>query len=381
MIDATLSNSLLSSLYGASTNNAEWERFCQRFFAQTDCPVTMFGHAMDTGKSLGIVGGGWDEAWLQSYYDYYGFLNPWMRLNLAMRPGMIGVSDLAMPRDELFKTEYYNDWLRPQDNIVAGAAVLTHRSERCFMALGAACRAQHADEDLSQLSGLLEALAPHIMRVVDMSSTLSSGDRVSATHLESSRCAVFLVHRSGRVGYRNAAATQILRKPGVLSIRHDERLSAADDHVRSHIGNCISAMNAQAFESLPEPLAIPLADDAVGMLHAHIFPDGGGQIFPESIWSDPVNGAFVVAGSTGLGEDFSVRQVVMALGCSPAEARLAEALVEGSTLSEYAGRTKLRRHTVRNQMQALLRKTSTHSQVEFLNLVARLTSPFADGQA
>ena len=378
MIDATLSNSLLSSLYSASTDNSEWKRFCQHFFNQTGCPVTVFGHSMETGKSLGIVGGGWDEAWLQSYYDYYGFLNPWMRLNLTMRPGMIGVSDLAMPRDELFKTEYYNDWLRPQDNIVAGAAVLTHRSDKCFMALGAACRARHADEDLSQLSHLLETLAPHIMRVVDMSSTLSSGNNVSAAHLDCSRFAVFLIHKSGRVGYRNPAAQQFMRKTDVLSIQHNERLSAADDRVRNHIGACLSAMNAQVFEAIPAPIAISMAENVVGMLHAHVFPEEGSQEFPESTWSDPVKGAFVLAGVMGLGEEISVRHIVMALGCSPAEAKLADALFGGMTLSEYASQTKLRRHTVRNQMQALLRKTNTHSQVEFLNHVARLASPFAD---
>ncbi len=376
MIDAICSNTLLSSLYGTVANNDEWQQFCRRFCQHTGNPITMFGHDLDTGQSLGFVAGGWDEAWLQSYFDYYGKLNPWMDLNLATKPGQIGVSDHAMPRSDLCKTEYYNDWLRPQENIIAGAAMTCHRSDRNFVALGSACRASEADDDLLRLVDLLCFLAPHIIRTINISSTLSDGANVSARHLEASRFAVLLIHRSGRIGYRNQAAVELLRRQNGLSVKGDS-LSSADENVRNQIKFCVSAISRQAFDELPSPILITTANGGLGMLHAHIFPDEGPQAFPEAVWSDPVSGALVVTDHGGLGEDYSVRRIVRAFGCSPAEARLADALVGGETLPEYGERIGLSRNTVRNQMQALLQKTDTHSQIEFVGLVARLSSPFA----
>lgn len=376
MIDAICSDALLSSLYGSATENGEWQRFCQLFSQQSGNPITMFGHNLETGQSLGFVSGGWDEVWLQSYFDYYGPLNPWMDLNLATRPGQIGVSDEALARTELFKTEYYNDWLRPQEDIVAGAAMTCHRSEKSFVALGAACRASHADEALPRLVQLLNGLAPHIVRTINISSSLSSGTGVSVAHLEMSRFAILFVHRSGRIGYRNHLAEELLRRRQGLSIRCDGRLSATDEAVRGQIENCVSAITGQAYYALPQPILMPATVDGIGMLHAHIFPDEGQQKFPEAIWSDPVAGAFVVTDYRGLGEESTVQQIVSAFGCSPAEARLAAAVADGETPPEYGERTGLSRNTVRNQMQALLQKTDTHSQVEFTSLVASLSSPF-----
>lgn len=375
MIDAICSDALLSSLYSTATDNDEWRRFCRRFCRHTGNPITMFGHDLNTGQSLGFVAGGWDEAWLQSYFDYYGHLNPWMDLNLATKAGQIGVSDHALPRAELYKTEYYNDWLRPQDNIVAGAAMTCHRTDRNFVALGSACRASEADDDLQRLVELLNFLAPHIIRTINISSTLSDGAGVSIRHLEASRCAILLVHRSGRIGYRNQAAEELLRRQNGLAVRGGN-LSCADENVRNQIRNCISTISRQAYDELPSPILINTANGGLGMLHAHIFPDEGPQDFPEAIWSDPVSGALVATDHGGLREDCSVRQIVRAFGCSPAEARLAEAVAGGETLPEYGERIGLSRNTVRNQMQALLQKTDTHSQIEFASLVARLSSPF-----
>lgn len=377
MIDATCSDALLSSLYSAATDNSAWQRFCRRFCRFTGNPITMFGHDLNTGHSLGFVAGGWDEDWLQSYFDYYGRLNPWMDLNLATRPGRIGISDHALPRADLYKTEYYNDWLRPQENIVAGAAMICHRSDRNFVALGSACRAPAADDDLQHLVAVLALLAPHIIRTIGISSTLSDGAGVSTGHLEASRFAVLLVHRSGRIGYRNQAAEQLLRRQNGLSLMGDDLLSSADETVRDQIRNCIAAISSQDFGRLPPPILISMPEGGPGMLHAHIFPCEARQEFPEAVWSDPVSGAFVVTDHRGLQEDQSVRRIVRAFGCSPAEMRLAEAVLCGETPPQYGERVGLSRHTVRNQMQALLQKTDTHSQVEFVSLVTHLSSPFA----
>ena len=125
---------LLGLVYAAAVDNSMWPAFCNELNRQTDAPVKLFGHSVDTHRSLGLIGAGWDPDGLQTYHDYFAELNPWMRMNVAMQPGMVGVSDMALPRQELFRTEFYNDWLRHQENIVAGPAMICYRSASNYVA-------------------------------------------------------------------------------------------------------------------------------------------------------------------------------------------------------------------------------------------------------
>jgi DNA-binding CsgD family transcriptional regulator len=60
---------------------------------------------------------------------------------------------------------------------------------------------------------------------------------------------------------------------------------------------------------------------------------------------------------------------------SPAEARVAEALADGATLRQIAKRANTSIHTVRNQLKAVLEKSSTASQVELIRILMDLAKP------
>jgi len=376
MSEANTNQDLLSTLYCAATDSRQWSKFCQHLNQVSECPVTMFGHSLVSGQSLGYVAGGWDKTWLQSYADYYGAFNPWMDLNVAMKPGMIGVSDTVTPRAELYQTEYYNDWLQPQEDLVAGVAMICHHSKDRFLALGAACRNSHVDKSLPRLEKLLGILAPHIYRAINISSTLSGNNGATAAHLDSSRFAVFLIHSSGRIGYQNPAATRLLQQQDVLKLGRDERLTAVDESTRQQISVCLAAITNKAIENLPPPAAITLSGNKKMMLHAHIFPDKAELSFPESIWSDPPTGCLVITGLGGLGDVNSIEMLQAGFCATTAEARLGQAIMAGLSLYDYADHNSISRHTMRNQMRALLSKTGCRNQPDFIRKIAALISPF-----
>ena len=72
--------------------------------------------------------------------------------------------------------------------------------------------------------------------------------------------------------------------------------------------------------------------------------------------------------------------MAQSLGATPAEALLAEAIISGQSLYDFADTNSLSRHTVRNQMRALLQKTSTSSQTDFVRKMYMLSSPFKQFQ-
>lgn len=64
--------------------------------------------------------------------------------------------------------------------------------------------------------------------------------------------------------------------------------------------------------------------------------------------------------------------LMMAFRLSPAEARLASIIAEGTSPEQAAEQLGLARETVRNQLKAVFAKTDTHRQAELIALLAKL---------
>lgn len=377
MPQTEVSKELLSLIYATATDNSNWQRFCDAFAAYNGEPVLLFGHDICVDRSLGIMGGDIDPAELDRYHAHFASQNPWMHMNLALPVGAVGVSDAALPRRELFKTEFYNDWLRHQDNIVAGPAMICHRSKSRMLAMAGPCRARRVDDKLTQTVRLFESLAPHLMRSISISSAFSDGKRFSFRHTEFSPHAIFFLCHSGRVAHANRAALEFMKQSSLIRIDHASRLSTSTARLVDHLKKTAKAINKNNFAAIPPPVAIHSERHGRLIFHSHVFPIEDTQSFPQTVWSDPVAGAIVVAGIIGLADELDFQAVAVSLGASPAEARLADALMRGQSLYEYANANELSRHTVRNQMRALLHKTDTRNQAECVLLLARMLTPFS----
>jgi DNA-binding CsgD family transcriptional regulator len=376
MSDKLLSDDLLASLYAAATQQAAWSTFCDRLSHSLNASVLMFGHSSQSHDNLGLVGGNIDPVHLQTYEDHYGSLNPWMSMNLQIKPGFVGVSDWALPRGELIKTEFYNDWLRHQNDAIAGPAMICHRSAKKFISIAASASAQIVDTDLSKMVEIMRTLSPHILRCVDISSTLNSGNGATPSHLNASRHGIVFIHRSGRTGFINDAATDLLETSKLLSKLQNGGLGSADPTVSDYMIRAAGAITNEAISDLPTPLTVYSVGLGQCTIHPHIFPAWGQQEFPENVWADPVAGAIVVTGSGGMGDDYSAEGVARSFGATPAEAKLAGAVILGQSLYEFADRHGLSRHTVRNQMRALLAKSESRDQIDFVRKIHQHISPF-----
>ena len=132
-------NDLMEAVYATVTDSTKWQDLCDELSTHLSSPIMFFGHNVGSDESLGIMGGGLDPHELKRYHQYFADKNAWMHMNVAMPVGMVGISDQALPQEELFKTEFYNDWLRHQENIIGGPAMICHRGPDSFAALALAC--------------------------------------------------------------------------------------------------------------------------------------------------------------------------------------------------------------------------------------------------
>ncbi len=367
---------LLSLLYATVTDRSKWQAFCDSLHHYTSERILLFGHNIAHNDSLGIIAGGVEQDRLDVYHEYYADKNPWMRMNSVMPAGMVGISDQALDRADLFKTEFYNDWLKPQEDIVGGPAMICYRSHDRFVAMAAACRAKRIDDSLFEAHGLFERLSPHMANATSMAATLSKDGRTTFAHLDASRHGIIIIRRSGQIGYFNRSAEALLDSTPLIYINGGDRLGAMSDELKHFLRSSERAMAENRIEETGTPYVLSGRSFGPYVIHRHIFPAAADHRFPCSAWSDPVAGAFVITGPSGLGEETSYEQLASTFGATPAEARLAAAIMTGQSLNEYAEANTLSPHTVRNQMRALLQKTGTRNQADFIRRLAGFRSPF-----
>ena len=68
-----------------------------------------------SGDDLGIiVSSGGDQHYNHSYRSYFYKLNPWLPWGPAAEEGRVVLADSVLPQSELRRTDFYNDWMRPQ---------------------------------------------------------------------------------------------------------------------------------------------------------------------------------------------------------------------------------------------------------------------------
>ena len=376
MRNSKIPEQVLSLVYAAATDSSKWPEFCAALNRYAGVGILMFGHDIGTHESVGIIGGGFDPAELDRYHTHFADKNSWMHMNAVMPVGVVGISDAALSQRDLFKTEFYNDWLRHQENVIGGPALICHRSDTRFVAMAMACRARGYDDTLPNTHHLLQNLAPHLVHSLAISAALAESDSGAMQYLHACRQGIMLVHRSGRIGFINKAAERFLSDSSIAGISPKQKLMASDEKLKNYIYVAVRAMQAADFNALPQPLALSTLPCGPIVFHAHIFPDVAEHDFPDAVWSDPVVGALVITGSQGLKPSPCYTHIAKSVGATPAEARLAEALMAGDSLYEFAEHNGLSRHTVRNQMRALLSKTQTRNQAEFILQIHNLTSPF-----
>ena len=294
-----------------------------------------------------------------------------------MPVGFVGVSEQAVAREKLTKTEFYNDWLRHQDNTIGGPAMICHRDDESIAAMALCIDERHFDRVLEPTKRFLEQISPHLTRCAKMSKLLARGNGSQARHLESARQAVVLFYRSGQVADVNKAGNMLIESNKVISLTAQDNLTSHDDQVRSFISRAVSAVHTGNLASVPNPLRVVFKGHGPCVFQLHIFPEGADLQFPVSAWSDPIAGAIVISSPDGLGAVPDYCKIVGAFGATKAEARLAQQLIEGQSLNDYADQNKLSRHTVRNQMRSLRLKTDSTDKADFIRKMLNLASPFS----
>lgn len=372
-------NALLDAIYEAPFTG-RWDHVLEMLSREAgDINTHLFGHDIAANRSLSVSSSRYDPDLAEPYYTYYHERNAWVPGVARSRVGKATNSQDYLPLSELKRTEFYADWLRPQEEIVGGGGILLFNDNRRFVNLGGNIREKDMAGKEEEWLELLDLLAPHLTRAFRVYLAVAQTAQSQGGYglaLEGIGYAAFLLQAGGRVAHANAAALRMERAGAIARRDRGGRLHLTDPQADRIVHDGIAAIQRRSAEAAPDLIALRDPDGGAGHL-AMLVPFGVNLSEQAEHWLAAA-GDLPIALLLVRGPESASRSpgdlLAKLYRLTPAEAALASALADGSSLADYADGRGLSQNTVRNQLRAVFFKTGTSRQGELVALIGRLSA-------
>lgn len=362
---------LIDLIYDAAVDPTLWPRFLDRLCDMAPgAKSVMMMHDANTRSLNASVTARWEEDWTTSYTDYYVKHNQWTAEFAHFDVGRAMIVDDIVPREVTLKSEFYEDWLRPQ-NLVTGVTVSVFKENLRYMNFSVLY--QEADEELQRRNvAILQELSPHLRRagqVHRQMSGLTFQSRAIEQAFDSLNRGVVLLQPDGRFFYCNDRAKCFLDMNDGLIQYRDGRIGCQDQEAEVLLYRALMAAGQTAQmkgSSAGDIVAVPRRSSAL----------------PWSLMIAPIpasaldfgysNGAVVVfIVDPEQKPAISVAGLRAILGLTASEARVAIALAEGLSPEEIAKAHGNAILTVRTHLRNAMSKAGVSRLAELVALVLR----------
>jgi len=311
-----------------------------------------------------------DPAMLQAYIDYYYRVNITAKVDdpstflRTWKPHVLTVEDW-IEREVLERSEYYNDFMLAQD-------IHTAMYIRLAMVGGQIATVSIGRPKRTGLFGAEQLataarLQPHLIRAYNLgreARALRNERDDLADALDRCEAGVFLVNANADIVFANRAAEQLLQAGDGLTAA-GRQLSAARSETTRNLHALIKTASDPGKAS-GGSLAIQ-RPDAPLPLQVTVTPARSHR----SRDLAPAATAFVWVVDLARREPADTRLLRDLFSFSPAEARVAVALLGGASADRAAEDLGLSVFTVRAHIRRLLEKTGVNRQAELMTLLAR----------
>ena len=373
-------DSILAHIYGAALGQEHWQDLLRAL--ERKLPGVRFGlwgHDLQANRNIGLLHQGWDPGRMAAWAEYYSRINPWAP-GLAKAPvGLPVAAERVLVREELVGTEYYNDWLRPQEDVITGVGLILCAEPERFLTLTTNIRAADEERRMPEASRLLHRLAPHLTRAFEINRAIRArlDPKAMEAALEAAAGAAVVLDGSGRSCCHNTAAAQMLAHSSVVALDAAGRLEFIDPAAQRLMDQSVRAAARSLFPGVPA--TFPAAGSEGQQLKVQVIP-----LRTEPSAADPAAhfgtskapSMLVLMQHVKAAEQPVQRLLMEQFRLTQTECNLVLAVCRGEQLGAIATQREVSIHTVRNQLKSVFGKTGVNSQTRLVALLlSRMTQP------
>lgn len=389
--DETL-HALIDLIYESACDPTRWPEFLRAFARAVGGRGTLiYTHNFETMDASTASDGrfpnavvGFDPAFLATLESHYNHVNVWAQNETLLEPGRPVTGSMLFPDRELPKTEFYADWLRPQDyfHAIGGIVIRDGPVAMKFSSV----RSRRAGDFNSEEMRLYQALVPHLARAARIQhrfTFLQSLSNSSLAVLDSVPAAIMLLDASGRALHGNAAADAELRRgdPFRLGPSGEIRVRGASSGqlaVRTAIGAALAPARSVQ-ERFPRVAQVARRNGELLAVQVLRLPQGNRADRSTTIGQRLVGCALVVHGVASRIPSVGLQLLRHVYGLTPAEVKVALAIAEGETINSYAERHRISRNTVASQLKRAFDKTGLRRQSELVRWLLQFGAALRPG--
>ncbi len=367
-MDASLLG-IVSGFYDASMDWRLWPPTLRKtgdVVRAGSCAIASHDYETGTGRlehSVNI-----DTDYIASYESRYAVRDVWLDEEEHFRtPGAVWSSQQIVPNSELVKTDYYRDWLAPQDLFHHLFGVLDRRgSVVTYLVFG---RSESAGPFGESEIALLRELLPKMQRGVRAGQAFRKAQdiqRVALEALDAMPMGIVLLSATGGVVGANLTARRIIDTGEVLSIAEGglwvdwgwRKL-----RFRDLISRDASKDRRNRAEEVPA-FSVPRSpgQKPLSVLVVPVGDQNGSEAEDKPV-------AMVFVGDPDRPVEIDPAQISQIYGLSRAEARVVALLARGYRLDQVAEALGVAYETVRKHLKQVFGKTGTSRQAELVRLL------------
>lgn len=313
--------------------------------------------------------------WVETFDSlYFASDNPWIRMTGRLhRPGIVRTNerlDRLLGEDgALYRSSYYNDWMRPQGfRYTIGCTLLAESGLVANITLLREPDRPTFDEgevaDFERLSRLMTRSLQTGVRL-----ERAENDQVGIRALDALPRAVALVDAEQRLVYANREMDALLRVRRGLEV-HQGALRAVWYEAQPRLGACIEGALSADVNAATAPASVLLTPPGQPAQVLHATPVAGtlGRYLP----ARRLVLLMVIGGETD--PRASCDELRRCYGFTLAEARLAQSLAGGRGLRQAAAELGIAYGTAKVCLKTVFQKAGVHSQAELVARMLRITT-------
>lgn len=366
----SLTEELIDSVYRAALEPSAWQdvmRLVSQAFPSSS--QTFYFLHRRSRHIQPIWLSGIEPKWVRCFDAlYFANDNPWIRHTEQLhRPGVVRTNErldrFLKQRGALYRSSYYNEWMRPQDlRYTIGNTLLAEGDRVANITL---MRPPDMPTFATHEVHAFEALSRHMTRALQMGLRLERPDTCPASiaAFDAMPQPVAVVDARCRLLYTNTAMHTLLRRANALALQHGE-LRVVDPALQWRFAALV-ADALSAVEGGGAPLPLRLTDHGRVNLALHAMAIVGH--LQSLLGAHPT---VLLMASEWAGARSADRAAIgQQYGCTATEARLVQLIAEGSTLRQAADAMRITYSTARSYLKLVFDKTGTHTQAQLVGRV------------
>jgi DNA-binding CsgD family transcriptional regulator len=371
--EATQIARIFTEIAAAGLDPGRWQFVVDALAEVGEVRAHLFGCNSVQSNTQVFLSSGYDPHFMADFLSYYAFINPLQSGFAAAAVGQAITHDAEVSYDELRRSEFHADWLKPQGDLGGGGGVVFMRDPDRNLMLGGIAERRRLGTVEDRWLALLKLVTPALAQSFDMNRRLadiSLAASLGGLHSATQDTFAVVLNADRKVVMVNPAASAALSVGDFMGVDNQGRFRLT---AISEVRRFTTAFEQTA--RLASGSRTFVAGDLSGQHRYRVqllrFVGNGIPFAPLGpIAVDQDDLVIFVA------EPMQAHQEVgpvlaKRLGLSLAEAEVANLIAEGRSAAEIADERGASMHTVRNQIKAALAKTSCRRQSELVALVAQ----------